>query len=367
MKVHIMLGMNKLDLAKRVQILSMLCEGSSMRSIARVCGVSFNTVDKLLRDAGNACAIYHFNNVVGVKARRIQCDEIWSFCYAKRSNVPNAKSAPQGAGDVWTWTAVDADSKLIVSWMVGDRSAETASLFMDDLKPRLANRVQLTTDGHAAYLDAVSGAFSDDGVDYGMLVKLYGKTSDDTPERRYSPAQCVGARKDVMLGNPKKRDISTSYVERHNLTMRMSMRRFTRLTNAFSKRIDNHIHALSIYFVWFNFVRQHKAHRLSPAMAAGIADRLWSMEYIVALVDELAPKPGPRGPYKKHNDPMDATFEVIRDEAKFGWFVRVTWSNGTKMDLIDKEKKGPSFVTEGEALAWIENESQNWLGKRISN
>ena len=269
-----------------------------MRSISRVCDVSFNTIDKLLQDAGNACAIWHFNNVVNVKTKRIQCDEIWSFCYSKQANVAGAKAAPYAAGDVWTWTAVDADSKLIVSWMVGDRDAESAKHFMDDLQPRLANRVQLTTDGLKVYLDAVDNAFSGVGVDYGMLVKMYGPTSESA-KGRYSPAECIGARKEVVVGGPDKKHISTSYVERHNLTMRMSMRRFTRLTNAFSKRIDNHIHALAIYFVWFNFCRQHKAHRLSPAMAAGIADRLWSMEDVVALVDELAPKAGKRGPYKK--------------------------------------------------------------------
>jgi IS1 family transposase len=290
--------MNKLPIAKRAQILAMLCEGSSMRSISRVCDVSFNTIDKLLQDAGNACAIWHFNNVVNVKAKRVQCDEIWSFCYSKQANVADAKAAPYAAGDVWTWTAVDADSKLIISWMVGDRDAESAKHFMDDLQPRLANRVQLTTDGLKVYLDAVDNAFSGVGVDYGMLVKMYGATPESA-KGRYSPAECICAHKEVVVGGPDKKHISTSYVERHNLTMRMSMRRFTRLTNAFSKRIDNHIHALAIYFVWFNFCRQHKAHRLSPAMAAGIADRLWSMEDVVALVDELAPKAGKRGPYKK--------------------------------------------------------------------
>ncbi len=270
-----------------------------MRSISRVCGVSPNTVDKLLVDAGTACAIYHFNNVVNVRAKRIQCDEIWSFCCSRRANVENAKAAPVGAGDVWTWTAVDADSKLIVSWMVGGRDAETANLFMDDLRPRLADQVQLTTDDLGVYLDAVAGAFADGGVDYGMLVKLYGEPSGGlgAPERRYSLAECVGARKEAKSGNPDKAHISTSYVERDNLTMRRAMRRFTRLTNAFSKKIDNHIHALSLYFVWFNFCRQHRAHRLSPAMAAGLADRLWSMGDIVALIDELEPKGIKRGPY----------------------------------------------------------------------
>ena len=291
--------MNKLPLAKRVQILSMLVEGSSMRSVSRVADVSINTVAKLLADAGEACAAYHHEHVRNVKAARVQCDEIWSFCYAKAKNVADAKAAPFGAGDVWTWTALDSDSKMILSWAVGGRGADTANLFMDDLAGRLAAPVQLTTDGHKAYLDAVAGAFGNQ-IDYGMLVKLYGEEKRPVgPERKYSPGECIGARKETITGNPDKRHISTSHVERSNLTMRMSMRRFTRLTNAFSKKIDNHIHALSLYFVWYNFCRMHKAHKLSPAMAAGVTDHLWSMEDIAALVEARAPKPGRRGPYKK--------------------------------------------------------------------
>ena len=291
--------MNKLPLAKRVQILSMLVEGSSMRSISRVCDVSPNTVDKLLRDAGEACAAYHHEHVVNVKARRVQCDEIWSFVYSKEKNVAAAKAAPFGAGNVWTWTALDSDSKMILSWAVGGRGADTANHFMDDLASRLAAPVQLTTDGHRAYLDAVAGAFGNQ-IDYGMLVKLYGEEKALTgPERKYSPGECIGARKEPITGNPDWKHISTSHVERSNLTMRMSMRRFTRLTNAFSKKIDNHIHALSLYFVWYNFARTHKAHKLSPAMAAGVTDKLWSMEDIAGLVEARAPKPGRRGPYKK--------------------------------------------------------------------
>jgi IS1 family transposase len=291
--------MNKLPLETRVRILNMLCEGSSMRSVARVCDVSFNTVDKLLRDAGDACARFHYETVRNVSAKRIQCDEIWSFCYAKAKNVETAKAAPFGAGNVWTWTALDPESKMIVSWMVGDRGAETANFFIDDLRDRLASRVQLTTDGHKVYLDAVAASFADVGVDYAMLVKIYGEEPGKGPERKYSPGECVGARKLPITGAPDIRHVSTSHVERSNLTMRMSMRRFTRLTNAFSKRIDNHIHALSLYFVWYNFARIHKAHRVSPAMAAGVTDKLWSMEDIAALVDARAPQPGRRGPYKK--------------------------------------------------------------------
>lgn len=290
--------MNKLPLAKRVQILSMLCEGSSMRSISRVADVSINTVSKLLVEAGEACAAYHWANVRGVKAKRVQCDEIWSFVGAKAKNVAAAKGTPEG--DVWTWTAIDADSKLIISYMVGDRSGETANFFIDDLRQRVDGRMQLTTDGHKAYLEAVAGAFSEGGVDYAMLVKLYGEPKGKTPdERRYSPAECTGTRKRRVTGHPDPAYVSTSYVERANLTMRMSMRRFTRLTNAFSKKVDAHIDALSLYFVFYNFTRAHKTLRMSPAMAAGIADKLWSMEDVVALIDARAPEPKKRGPHKK--------------------------------------------------------------------
>lgn len=290
--------MNKLPLDKRVQILAMLCEGSSMRSISRVADVSINTVSKLLIEAGTACAAYHYETVRNVKAARVQCDEIWSFCYAKAKNVPAAKAAPEGAGNVWTWTAFDSGSKMILSWMVGDRDAETANFFMDDLASRLANRVQLTTDGHSVYLDAVAGAFGNE-IDYAMLIKLYGEDPAPGPERKYSPGECVGTRKVPITGEPVRKFVSTSHVERQNLNIRMGLRRFTRLTNAFSKKIDMHIHALSLYFVFYNFVRTHKAHKLSPAMAAGVSDRLWSMEDIVALVDARAPKAGKRGPYRK--------------------------------------------------------------------
>lgn len=289
--------MNKLPLAKRVQILSMLCEGSSMRSISRVADVSINTVTKLLVDAGTACAIFHDEKVRDVKAKRVQCDEIWSFAYAKAKNVASAKAAPDGSGDVWTWTALDADSKLIVSWLVGGRDGGYALEFMDDVAARLANRVQLTTDGHRAYLDAVEGAFGED-VDYAVLQKLYG-TAPEAARGRYSPAICIGARKDYITGRPDPDHVSTSHVERQNLTMRMSMRRFTRLTNAFSKKVENHAHALALYFVWYNFVRIHKSLKVAPAMAASITDRLWSMEDVVALIDDRAPLPKQRGPYRK--------------------------------------------------------------------
>ena len=276
--------MNKLPLHKRTQILNMLVEGSSMRSVSRVVGVSINTVTKMLVDAGEACGAYHDEHVRDVKAARVQCDEIWSFCYAKAKNVRAAKNAPDGAGDVWTWTALDADSKLIVSYLVGGRDSEYANEFMDDVASRLANRVQLTTDGYKAYLEAVDDAFAGE-VDFAQLVKLYGP-SPDSKKGRYSPAECTGVKKRRVAGNPDVEDVSTSYVECQNLTMRMSMRRYTRLTNAFSKKIDNHIHMLSLYFVHYNFCRQHKSLKgLSPAMAAGVTDRLWDVADIVHMVD----------------------------------------------------------------------------------
>lgn len=292
-------GMNKLPLKTRVQILSMLVEGSSMRSISRITGVSINTVTKLLVDAGEACAAYHDETVRNLKPSKVQCDEIWSFCYANAKNVATAKAAPEGAGDVWSWTALDSDSKMILAYEVGDRSSATAMEFMDDLRGRLANKVQLTTDGHKAYLEAVEGAFGGD-VDYAMLVKLYGEsTGQKGHERKYSPAVCTGARKEIISGNPEKAHVSTSHVERQNLTMRMGMRRFTRLTNGFSKKLENHLHMLSLYFVHYNFCRVHKSLRMSPAMAAGVSDTLHDMEWIVGLIDARAPKPGKRGTYKK--------------------------------------------------------------------
>lgn len=286
-------------MAKRVQILSMLVEGASMRSISRVIDVSINTVTKLLVDAGKACEEFHDKEVRNVNATRVECDEIWSFCYAKPKNVDSAKAAPQEAGDVWTWTALDSDSKMIVSWLVGGRDAGYATEFMNDLKERLANRVQLTTDGHRAYLDAVWDAFGAD-VDYAQLVKMYGEPKETGAERKYSPSVFNGASKRKVQGNPDKTYISTSYVERYNLTMRMSMRRFTRLTNAFLKKIENHCHALALYFVYYNFVKIHKTLRVSPAMAAGISTKLWKIEDIIALIDsrEVSMK---RVPYKKRD------------------------------------------------------------------
>lgn len=290
------MGMNKLPLAKRTQILAMLCEGSSMRSISRVADVSINTVSKLLVEAGEACLAIHDEMVRNVHSKRIQCDEIWSFCHAKAKNIPTAKAAPEGAGDVWTWTAIDADTKLILSFFVGDRGTDSATAFMTDLRLRVKGRPQLTTDQHGAYQGAVDWGFGHQ-VDFAQLVKVYRQTKSDTT--RYSPGQCVGAKKRPLIGNPDDKHISTSFVERQNLTMRMSMRRFTRLTNAFSKKLDNHIHALALYFVFYNFCRLHKTLKTSPAMAAGVSETLWSLEDVVAKIDEMAPAPKPRGPYKK--------------------------------------------------------------------
>ena len=274
--------MNKLPLAKRVQILQMLCEGSSLRSISRVVDVSINTVSKLLVDAGTACALYHDRQVRNVRASRVQCDEVWAFCGSKEKNTtPGAKA--EGWGDVWTWTGLDADSKMILAWTVGGRDADSAKVFMDDLSARITGRVQLTTDGHGAYLKAVDEAFGD-GVDYAMLVKLYGP-APDAFKGRYSPAECIGIRKRAIKGTPAIEHVSTSYVERQNLNMRMGMRRFTRLTNAFSKKLENHYHALSLYFVFYNFVRIHKTLKTTPAMATGVSDRLWEMEDIAVLVE----------------------------------------------------------------------------------
>ncbi|WP_210421429.1 MULTISPECIES: DDE-type integrase/transposase/recombinase [unclassified Mesorhizobium] len=293
--------MNKLPLQTRVQILSMLCEGGSMRSISRVADVSINTVSKLLVDAGKFCAELHDREVRNVKSKRVQCDEIWSATCAKQKNVAGMKKPVDGAGDTWTWTALDSDSKLIISWLVGGRDGEYALAFMDDVKERLANRVQLTTDGHRAYLNAVEEAFGAD-IDYAMLVKQYGEPEGKAvpQERRYSPAVCTGAVKTRIEGSPDLAHVSTSHVERQNLTMRMQMRRFTRLTNAFSKKFENHVHMVALYTCWYNFIRIHKTLKMSPAMAAGVSQTLWSMDDICEKMDAIAPKPGKRGSYKKH-------------------------------------------------------------------
>jgi IS1 family transposase len=292
--------MNKLSLEDRARILHLLCEGMSIRAITRLTGASKNTVAKLLVDAGKACMAYHDQFVRRVKASKIQVDEIWTFTYAKQAHVRAAKAAPEGAGDTWTWTAIDADTKLIVSWLVGSRDADSALDFMHDLRSRLRNRVQLTSDGLNTYLDAVEGAFGDD-VDYAQLVKIYGEPRYAAgPDRRYSPGECCGARKRRVTGNPDPKEVCTSFVERQNLTMRMRMRRFTRLTNAFSKKVENHAYAVALHMMYYNFVRLHQSLRVTPAMAAGVSDRLWEIGDIVALVEKAEAKvPTKRGPYKK--------------------------------------------------------------------
>ncbi len=288
--------MNKLSLAKRVQILSMMVEGSSMRSISRVAHVSISTVSGLLAEAGEACMAFHDEAVQGVKSKRIQCDEIWSFVYPKKKSVSSAKAAPEGAGDAWTWTALDADSKLIVSFLVGNRDVECGHAIMQDVANRLANRVQLTTDAQKVYLDTVEGAFGGD-IDYARLVKIYG----DGPASagRYNPAECKGIKKERMMGAPDPKHISNSDVEHQNLTLRMSARRFTRLTNVFSTKIENHVHMVALYTVWYNFVRMHKTIRCSPAMAAGLSKTLWRFQDMITLIDARAARPVRPTVYKK--------------------------------------------------------------------
>ncbi len=288
--------MNKLPLEKRTQIIQLLVEGMSLRATSRVADVSITTVSKLLVEVGAACQKFHDETVTGITSQRIQADEIWSFVYAKDKNVEGAVAAPDGAGDAWTWTGIDADSKLIVSWFVGDRSAESAYDFMVDMKSRLANRVQLTTDGFKPYLRAVDAAF-DGEIDFAQLVKLYGSADGGNNERRYSAAKFVSAEKKIIEGRPDEAHISTSYVERQNLTMRMHMRRFTRLTNAFSKKIENHCHAIALHFVYYNFCKVHKTLRVTPAMEAKIALKPMKIEDIAKLVNYEAPKK--RGAYKK--------------------------------------------------------------------
>ncbi len=287
--------MNVLPIEKRAQILHLLVEGNSMRATSRIADVSINTVTKLLEDVGAACLEFHDATVRNIKSKRVQCDEIWSFCYSKEKNVAPEDKGVLGYGDAYTWTAIDSDTKLAISWLVGRRDSEYAEAFIADLASRLENRIQLTTDGHGAYVNAIEKAFGG-AVDYAMLVKVYeGMGAMD--QRRYSPSRFVSADKRRINGNPDMSDVSTSYVERQNLTMRMGMRRFTRLTNGFSKKIDNLAHAVALHFVYYNFGRIHKTLRVTPAMETGIADHVWSLEEIAGLVKVEAPKK--RGQYKK--------------------------------------------------------------------
>lgn len=290
--------MNKLTTEKRAQMVALLVEGNSLRATSRITGIAYNTVLKFAADAGRAAAIYQDKILRDLPCKRIQVDEIWAFCYAKDKNVPVHLQGKEGIGSVWTWTAICADSKLGVSWLVGSRDADDANLFIDDLASRLANRVQLTSDGHNPYLFAVDAPFGGQ-VDYSMLIKQYGPSPE--AEKRYSPPVCVGADKRPVMGNPDSKHISTSYVERQNLTMRMSMRRFTRLKNAFSKKVENHAHSVALHFLWYNFGRIHKTLRVTPAMEAGVTDSVWDYQDVVKVLDDYAPKPGKRGPYKKRN------------------------------------------------------------------
>lgn len=276
--------MNRLPIEKRTQILQCFVEGCSLRATSRMADVSINTVSKFLVDLGYACAFYQNEALRDLPCKRVQADEIWSFCYAKQRNVTPENAGVLGHGDVWTWVGMCADTKLVLSWLVGSRNARCAHAFMADLAGRLSNRVQLTTDGHKAYLTATEKAFGGD-IDYAMLVKLYGAASGNQNERRYSAGECYGFIKGTVCGKPAEAHISTSFVERQNLTMRMGMRRFTRLTNGFSKKIENHEHAIAIHYMYYNFGRIHKSLRVTPAMEAGVSDHVWSVKEIAKLSD----------------------------------------------------------------------------------
>ncbi|MDO9255408.1 MAG: IS1 family transposase [Bacteroidales bacterium] len=275
--------MNKLNTAKRAQIIGMLVEGNSMRATSRMADCSINTVTKLLVDVGTACSQYQHETLRNLPCKHIQCDEIWSFCYSKEKNVPEERKGEFGIGDVYTWTAICSDTKIVPSFLVGNRTAEYANAFALDLASRLSHRVQLTTDGLKMYLDAVEGAFGAD-IDYAMLIKKYGSSEATNDERRYSPAVCTGTEIKPISGNPDMDKASTSYVERQNLTMRMSMRRFTRLTNGFSKKIENLEHAVALHFMHYNFARVHKTLRVTPAMEVGVSNHVWTLEEIVNLL-----------------------------------------------------------------------------------
>jgi IS1 family transposase len=275
--------MNQLSADKRAQIVAALVEGNSIRAIVRMTGASKNTIAKLLVELGAACSEYLDKTLVNLTCERIQCDEIWSFLAAKQRNVtPKLRESNPHAGDVWTWIAMDADTKLVISWCVGGRDFLIVDKFIYDLKARLANRVQLTTDGNRLYFHAIAGAFHDD-IDYAVLMKLYGG-NPKPGDTRYSPAECIGCEKRPKIGDPDAKHISTSFIERQNLTMRMHMRRFTRLTNAFSKKIEHHVAALAIHYMHYNFCRIHQTLRVTPAMAAGVTDRLWSIQELVLLL-----------------------------------------------------------------------------------
>jgi IS1 family transposase len=337
----IRVSMNKLTRQARTQILHLLCEGQSIRAVTRLTECSKNTVAKLLVEAGHACAAYQDKTLRNLPCKRVQMDEIWSFVYAKNDNVKDAKRAPATAGDVWTWTAICADTKLIVSWLLGARDLDAALAFTHDLESRLANRVQLTSDGHAAYLSAVDAAFGGD-VDYAMLIKIYG--ADPQAETRYSPAKCIGAEKRPKIGNPDSKHISTSYAERSNLTMRMHMRRFTRLTNAFSKKVENHAAAIALHTMYYNFVRIHQTLKVTPAMAAGVSKKLWEVSDIVEMLEQ----------WELANFKPEYQFVVRQYAIGKGHSVSVLWRGG-EVDTIF------GFEKEADALQWIKEKSQGWL------
>jgi len=275
--------MNKLSLQKRTQVVAALVEGSGINSVSRMTGVGKPTILRLLASLGTACMEYQDRSLRNLTCKRIQVDEVWSFCYGKDRNLPDELKGRFGFGSVWTWMAIDADSKLIPAWLVGNRDAEYANKFISDLASRLSTRVQLTSDGHRPYLEAIEGAFGSE-IDYSMLVKLYSNPPTGN-QTRYSPGVCCGIKKSKIVGNPDKKHVSTSFAERHNLQMRMSLRRFTRLTNAHSKKIQNHIHAIAMYTMYYNFVRIHQTLRATPAMAAGVSGHVWSLEEMINLLN----------------------------------------------------------------------------------
>ena len=287
--------MNRLPTERRARVLQALVEGNSLRATSRMTGVAINTVVKLLIDMGEAALDYQDAVMTDLPCKRLQCDEIWSFIYSKAKNVPDQHSGKFGFGDVWTWTAIDAETKLVPCWHVGGRTGSDAWYFMNDLAGRLRNRVQLTTDGHKPYLEAIEHAFGNN-IDYAMLIKIYGRDLED--DTRYSPAQCVGAEKKAVTGRPDPKHVSTSYVERQNLTMRMSMRRFTRLTNAFSKKLENHMYAIALHFLHYNFARPHKSlskpYPTTPAMAAGLTDHVWTIEEMLGLLNQPHERQSPQ-------------------------------------------------------------------------
>ncbi|MBR1148367.1 helix-turn-helix domain-containing protein [Bradyrhizobium sp. AUGA SZCCT0431] len=332
-------AMNKLDRKIRAQILHLLCEGQSIRAVTRLTGCSKNTVAKLLVEAGHACAAYQDKALRNLPCKRVQMDEIWSFVYAKAGNVAKATAAPATAGDLWTWTAICADTKLIVSWLLGARDTDAALSFAGDLRDRLANRV--TSDGHRTYLTAVDAVFGD-GVDYAMLVKIYG--ADPQAETRYSPAKCIGAEKKPKIGNPDSKHISTSYVERSNLIMRTHMRRFTRLTNAFSKKVENHAAAIALHTMYYNFVRIHQTLKVTPAMAAGVTDKLWEMDDLVAMLEQ----------WELSNFKPEYQFVVRQYAIGKGHSVSVLWRGGQVDSIFGFEK-------EADALEWIREKSRGWI------